>query len=142
MLEVIDLLADGGNGLHVGYVDPRFRVVDRVRILRDVSISSLPRCHFTIMIIDGRDLSLECTLPALEQVRMRAQRIDVPLEAVLAYGETDVTKVVSACDKEGCQLLIIDSIQTMYVPSLPAAPGTVGQVREAALKCVELAKRS
>lgn len=79
---------------------------------------------------------------SVEQVQLRARRLgldQVPLELAC---ETDVSVVLDALDgPQAPMLLVVDSIQTMSVPEIEAAPGTVSQIRAAADRLVRFAKR-
>ncbi|MDJ0894868.1 MAG: DNA repair protein RadA [Alphaproteobacteria bacterium] len=78
---------------------------------------------------------------AIEQVRLRAERLglaDAPIELAAA---TSVRDIIASLDAPGAaDMLVIDSIQTMYVDSLESAPGTVSQVRASASALIRLAK--
>lgn len=69
-----------------------------------------------------------------EQIKMRADRIISDMEAVsenlLLLSETNIEVVLAAAKEVKPQLLIIDSIQTMYSEDLESAPGSVSQVRQ------------
>jgi DNA repair protein RadA/Sms len=76
------------------------------------------------------------------QVRMRARRLgleEAPLDLAAA---TSVRDIVATMDGEGApHVVVIDSIQTMYVDTVEAAPGTVSQVRASAQELIRTAKR-
>lgn len=75
-----------------------------------------------------------------EQIRLRADRLGTPAERVTLLPATDFDSVAAALEKSRPQLAIVDSIQTLYVEELSAAPGSVSQVREAAAGLLRLAK--
>lgn len=77
-----------------------------------------------------------------EQLRLRADRLKVPMNKILVIPETNVESVLESIKKteEKINLIVADSIQTLWSEELTGAPGSVGQVREAALKLTELAK--
>ena len=83
---------------------------------------------------------------AVDQVRMRAQRLglaEAPVELASATSVRDILASVggdSGGDKGPMDLLIIDSIQTMYVDNIDSAPGTVTQVRTSAQEIIRHAK--
>ncbi|MDA1089749.1 MAG: DNA repair protein RadA [Proteobacteria bacterium] len=79
---------------------------------------------------------------AIDQLRLRADRLDVAGATVALAAATSVRDIVSSLDVAGGpDMVIIDSIQTMYVDSLDSAPGTVAQVRTSAQELIRLAKR-
>lgn len=67
-----------------------------------------------------------------EQVRMRAERLGNLTENLLILPETNAAEIVEVLRSDQPDLLIIDSIQTLYQPSVEAAPGSVSQIRESA----------
>ena len=79
---------------------------------------------------------------AVEQVRLRAKRLGLADAACELAAETSVRDIVAAMDgKDTPDILIIDSIQTMYVDTLDSAPGTVAQVRTCAQELIRIAKK-
>tara|TARA_E500000305_G_scaffold81728_1_gene67562 strand:- start:450 stop:1856 length:1407 start_codon:yes stop_codon:yes gene_type:complete len=79
---------------------------------------------------------------ALDQVRMRAQRLGVAEAPVQLAAATSVRDIVTTMDGEDApDVLVIDSIQTMFVDAIDSAPGTVSQVRASAQELIRVAKR-
>ncbi|MES2336019.1 MAG: DNA repair protein RadA [Pseudomonadota bacterium] len=78
---------------------------------------------------------------AAAQVRMRAQRLDLTDASVQLGAETNLRDILTTLDAERPALAIIDSIQTMWLDQVEAAPGSVSQVRAAAHELVTFAKR-
>ena len=79
---------------------------------------------------------------AIDQVRLRAERLGVAQSPVRLAAAASVRDIVAALDRrEAPDLVVIDSIQTMYLDTLDSAPGTVSQVRGAAQELIALAKR-
>jgi DNA repair protein RadA/Sms len=79
---------------------------------------------------------------AIDQVRMRAERLGVTASALLLAAASNVQDIVASLDREDApDLVVVDSIQTMYLETLDSAPGTVSQVRAAAQELIRLAKR-
>ena len=79
---------------------------------------------------------------AIDQVRMRAERLGVTASPMLLAAASNVADIVASLDREDSpDLVVIDSIQTMYLDTLDSAPGTVSQVRAAAQELIRLAKR-
>ncbi len=75
-----------------------------------------------------------------QQIKLRAERLGVASEKLYLISETNIQQVVEYCKKLTPRFLFIDSIQTLYDPDLPSAPGSVGQVRECTLQLMNLAK--
>src|SRR5438045_1671006 len=79
---------------------------------------------------------------AIDQVRLRAERLDVAERPVLLAAASSVRDIVASLDRDDAPgLVVVDSIQTMYLDTLDSAPGTVSQVRGAAQELIRLAKR-
>ena len=80
---------------------------------------------------------------AIDQLRLRAARLGVSETPVQLASATSVRDIAATLDApNGPGLVIIDSIQTMYVDSVESAPGTVSQVRTSAHELIRLAKRA
>lgn len=79
---------------------------------------------------------------AVDQVRMRAQRLGLADAPVELASSTNVRDIVSSIQDKANPpaLVIIDSIQTMYIDNIESAPGTVTQVRTSAQEIVRTAK--
>jgi DNA repair protein RadA/Sms len=75
------------------------------------------------------------------QLSLRAKRLGLSAEKLQLLPETCVEKIIAAAEREHPQVLVVDSIQTMYTELLQSAPGSVSQVREAAAQLVHFAKR-
>jgi DNA repair protein RadA/Sms len=78
---------------------------------------------------------------AVEQVRARAQRMGLGHAPVKLAAETALRDIVDALKRETFDLVVIDSIQTLWSDQLEAGPGSVTQVRAAAGELVRLAKK-
>ena len=78
---------------------------------------------------------------ASAQVRMRAQRLGLSDAPVALGAETALRDILTTLDAERPHLAVIDSIQTMWLDTVEAAPGSVSQVRAAAHELVTFAKR-
>ncbi len=79
---------------------------------------------------------------AIEQLRMRAERLGLAKANVQLAAATSVRDIVTSLSSgDAPEVVIIDSIQTMFVDSLESAPGTVSQVRASAQELIRLAKR-
>ncbi len=79
---------------------------------------------------------------SLQQVTLRARRLGLPIEGLRLFTETCVEAILAVADKEKPQVMVIDSIQTVYTELLQSAPGSVAQVREAAAQLVRFAKQT
>ncbi|TCO76984.1 DNA replication and repair protein RadA [Plasticicumulans lactativorans] len=77
-----------------------------------------------------------------QQVSLRAQRLGLARERLRLLPETCVEQILAAAAQERPQVMVIDSIQTIFTQALQSAPGAVAQVRESAAQLVRFAKRS
>lgn len=75
------------------------------------------------------------------QIKMRAQRLCVTADDLSILSETRLDSIISSVETFDPDILIVDSIQTLYNDSLSSAPGSVGQVKECTLALMQLAKR-
>ena len=80
---------------------------------------------------------------ALDQIRLRAQRLHIENSEVYLLAVTNVSDIIQILEKQKTpSLLIVDSIQTVYNDLLDAAPGTVSQVRSSTHELIRFAKVS
>jgi DNA repair protein RadA/Sms len=88
----------------------------------------------------GKRVLYVCGEESPAQVGMRARRTGSAVEGVDLIPETDVTALESAVREQPPDLLVVDSVQTMFDPELAGAPGSVGQVRATAARLLRVAK--
>lgn len=74
------------------------------------------------------------------QIRLRADRLGVKADGLLLWSENDLSAVQGELDTLKPRALIVDSIQTVFLPELESAPGSVAQVRECGARLMTLAK--
>ena len=80
---------------------------------------------------------------SVDQVRMRAKRLGLANAAVALGTATNASDIAASMDgPEKPNVMVIDSIQTMFLPSLDSAPGTVSQVRATAQELTRAAKNN
>ncbi|KTC86077.1 MULTISPECIES: DNA repair protein RadA [Legionella] len=77
---------------------------------------------------------------SLQQVAMRAKRLQLPIKGLRLLAETQVESIIAHAQKETPRIMVIDSVQTIFTESLSSAPGGVGQVRESTAQLVRFAK--
>ncbi|MBO4229029.1 MAG: DNA repair protein RadA [Clostridia bacterium] len=75
------------------------------------------------------------------QLKLRAKRLGIRGENLFLCIETNLRSILRQTDKLKPDILIIDSIQTVYHDEINSAPGSVSQVKEAALALIHRAKR-
>jgi DNA repair protein RadA/Sms len=76
------------------------------------------------------------------QVAMRARRLGLPTDSLKLLAETDLDVLMATVEAEKPQVLVVDSIQVVYLPDVQSAPGSVSQVRECAAVLTRFAKQS
>ena len=79
---------------------------------------------------------------SLEQIGMRARRLELSLDGIRCLTETSVEQILAHAAQEKPRLMIVDSIQTVFTENLGSAPGSVAQIRESAAALVRWAKES
>lgn len=78
---------------------------------------------------------------SLQQVAMRAKRLDLPTNNLKMLSETSVENICHIAEKEKPKIIVIDSIQVMHIADIQSAPGSVSQVRETAAYLTRFAKQ-
>jgi DNA repair protein RadA/Sms len=76
------------------------------------------------------------------QVRLRADRLEESAGDVELLSETNIETVLATAEARKPDVLVVDSIQTLFTGDLEGAPGNVGQVRECAARLMRFAKES
>ena len=79
---------------------------------------------------------------SVKQVKMRADRLGGDASNCLIYSETDMNTILEEAEKVAPDLLIVDSVQTMYCPSVDSTAGSVSQIKEVAATLLRFAKGS
>ncbi len=79
---------------------------------------------------------------SLAQIAARAQRLGLALEPLQGLAETCIERILEHAQAARPQLLIVDSVQTLWSEQLGAAPGSISQVRETAARLVRYAKET
>ncbi len=77
---------------------------------------------------------------SLQQIAMRARRLQVDTEKLSVLAETCVEHLLQALKQEKPTCVVVDSVQTMYSEEVGSAPGSVSQLRESASQLVRFAK--
>ena len=92
----------------------------------------IAREDFRVLYITGEESS--------SQIKLRANRLGVDSDYMLVLAETDMDAIMNQVEKLQPNMLIIDSIQTIYTSNLESAPGSISQIRECAYQFITLAK--
>ena len=88
-----------------------------------------PECYY----ISGEE--------AIDQVRIRAKRLGLETAPVKLASATDIKDIIATLEKSNAAVVIIDSIQTMYLEEVESTPGSVAQVRACSYELIKLAKK-
>lgn len=78
---------------------------------------------------------------SLQQVAMRANRLNLPAEQLTLLAETHVESIIRQAEKHQPNVMVVDSVQTIFTDRVASAPGGVGQVRESCSQLVRYAKQ-
>ncbi len=79
---------------------------------------------------------------SVAQVSLRAKRLGLSNNRVMLASATNVRDIIASIDSANApQVVVIDSVQTMFIDNIEAAPGTVSQVRAASHELIKLAKK-
>lgn len=74
------------------------------------------------------------------QIKLRADRLSVDCKQLLIYAETRLDQILAAADLCQPQVMIVDSIQTMFSADTQSTPGSVTQIRECTMRLMQYAK--
>jgi DNA repair protein RadA/Sms len=107
--------------------------IGKSTLLLDIA-SRVSQQYGTVLYVSGEE--------SAAQTKLRAERLGTQSEQLLVMTETNLDIIVDEACRLRPTMLVIDSIQTMYSPDLPSAPGSVGQVRESTGKLLRLAKET
>ena len=77
---------------------------------------------------------------SVQQIKLRASRLNITTKNLLLLSETNMNIIENTIKNVSPDLLIIDSIQTMFLDEIASAPGSVSQVRECTSKLMHLGK--
>ncbi|UOO36867.1 DNA repair protein RadA [Oscillospiraceae bacterium CM] len=76
------------------------------------------------------------------QLKLRAERLGVSGSGLFVLSETELGEILSSCEVLGPDIMIVDSIQTLYNGELSSSPGSVAQVRECTMSLLQFSKNS
>lgn len=88
--------------------------------------------QFRVLYISGEE--------SVHQLKLRAKRLQVESENLYVLSETNLGDVLECVNQEQPEVLIVDSIQTLYNEELNSPAGSVGQVKDCTMKLMQLAK--
>ena len=79
---------------------------------------------------------------SVKQVKMRADRLGGDASNCLIFSETDMSTIIAEAEKAAPDLVIVDSVQTMYCQHVESTAGSVSQIKEVAAQLLRFAKSS
>ncbi|MFQ6069542.1 MAG: DNA repair protein RadA [Candidatus Aminicenantales bacterium] len=79
---------------------------------------------------------------SLEQIKIRGDRLGLKGEKIYLLAETNMERIITQADKLSPDVLVIDSVQTVFSSKLSSSPGTISQVREVANQVFRFAKKN
>jgi len=90
----------------------------------------------------GRDVLYIAAEESLEQIKLRADRLGAPRDEVVLLAETALDRALEQAAQLQPALVIVDSIQTVYLSELDSSPGSVSQLRDCTARVLQFAKRT
>ena len=88
----------------------------------------------------GKKLLYVCAEESGSQVKLRAQRLDVNTDNLYVYSQTNLEAVITQLDTLKPEILVIDSIQSIYTSNITSSSGSVSQIRECTNALMDIAK--
>ena len=92
------------------------------------------------MASSGRKVLYACGEESAQQIKLRSQRLGFDGLGVFLLAETNLVPMLEKLEDFRPEILMVDSIQTLYAEEVPSGPGSVAQVREAGLQLTRWAK--
>lgn len=77
-----------------------------------------------------------------KQIKLRADRLGITTPNLKVYSETNMSLVLDAVFRENPDVLIVDSVQTMFNPEIQSTPGNIAQIRDVATVLMKIAKEN
>ncbi|NOZ05091.1 MAG: DNA repair protein RadA [Chloroflexi bacterium] len=77
---------------------------------------------------------------SVHQIKMRAKRLGIESDSLYLLSETNLDMIIQHTDQLGPSVLIVDSIQTVYLGEITSSAGSVSQVRECTTRLLQMAK--
>lgn len=97
-------------------------------------ITTQPSTPCNVLYVSGEESS--------QQIAMRAKRLELEVSDISMLSEINLEKIINNINKIKPEVVVIDSIQTIYSEELTSAPGSVTQVRECAAQLTRVAKQN
>lgn len=97
-----------------------------------LQVSAAISKEYSVLYITGEE--------SLPQIKLRAERLEVSSSPMLVYSETRLDAVIEKTNELKPDVIIVDSIQTLYNPNVESTPGSITQVRECSMSLMRMAK--
>ena len=94
--------------------------------------ANMARAGETVLYVSGEE--------SARPIKMRDNRLGASGTGMYVLSENDMTTVERRMEEVAPRVMVVDSIQTMYLPEIASAPGSVSQVRESASQIIRMAK--
>lgn len=88
--------------------------------------------NYRVLYISGEE--------SARQIKMRADRLDIKSRNFYLVCENDMDVIENCINEINPNFVILDSVQTVYIPGLESAPGSINQVREVTLRTLKISK--
>jgi DNA repair protein RadA/Sms len=98
------------------------------------ALHGMAALHRKVLYVSGEE--------SVQQLRLRSRRLTAGAPHLLVVSEIDLDAIFKMVEENAPDVLVIDSIQTMYSSDLASAPGSVGQVRDSAMRLMLNAKKT
>ena len=98
------------------------------------TLEGLSASHPSVLYVSGEE--------SVRQMALRSRRLTIEGRRLLVLSEIDMDAITATISQHKPAAVVVDSIQTMFSSDLSAAPGSVSQVREAALRLMLMAKQT
>jgi DNA repair protein RadA/Sms len=97
------------------------------------AMGSLAEASHRVLYVSGEE--------SPQQIRLRGARLGVLSDSLIVYSETSLEKVFKAAESVKPDVIVIDSIQTVYSSEIESSPGSMAQVREVSAKLISFTKK-
>lgn len=125
-----------GGGLVAGSVilisgDPG---IGKSTLLLQISDAVTRKTNGQVVYVSGEE--------STQQLKMRAERLGVIGNGLYIYAETNMDNIMARLEGMAPNLVVIDSVQTVYLEDMSGTPGSIGQIRECTLRLLRWAKKT
>lgn len=96
------------------------------------ALCGLAKGGYKVLYVSGEE--------SVRQLMIRSQRLNTSADSLWVVSETDVEAILSMAETHRPDVLVIDSIQTLFSPHISSTPGSVSQVRDSAMRLMFMAK--